>query len=102
MYPQVGDVGLSETVADLSDQDKIRLRGRGTPGWYAPVSIKEYLSCVETSNLRQEQFTERWDFRDWNRSGMAGEFSSATNVWGMGVVMVSEPLFNVFDFKHAI
>lgn len=38
----------------------------------------------------QEQFTERWNYKDWNTPGpnyVAGNYGAATNVWQVGLCM---------------
>ncbi|PBP16585.1 hypothetical protein BUE80_DR012414 [Diplocarpon rosae] len=53
------------------DQQKLDIRdGTGTEDYFPP-----------------EQFSETWNASDWRSTGIAGEFSSATNVWGIGVIM---------------
>ncbi|CAL3973700.1 unnamed protein product [Diplocarpon coronariae] len=45
-------------------------RSRGTPTYYAP-----------------EQFTPRWNYADYAASPVCGRYGTATNVWGIGVIM---------------
>lgn len=67
----VGDFGLAaHQPADRAIREDIEtLRGHGTPGHYTP-----------------EQFTEAWDFDDWETSH-AGDYSSHTNLWQMAGIM---------------
>ncbi|KAJ5037200.1 uncharacterized protein L3040_007380 [Drepanopeziza brunnea f. sp. 'multigermtubi'] len=46
------------------------LRAKGTDGYYAP-----------------EQFSARWNNADYAASPVCGQYSSATNIWGVGVIM---------------
>ncbi|CZT00503.1 uncharacterized protein RAG0_08522 [Rhynchosporium agropyri] len=46
------------------------MRLQGTRGYYAP-----------------EQFTPRWDSKDFRTSPVCGKYGTATNVWGIGVIM---------------
>lgn len=46
----------------------------------------------------QEQFTERWDYQDWNTSPIAGAFSDKSNIWAIGFVMYRLITFESTDF----
>ncbi|KAI6710476.1 hypothetical protein JHW43_006981 [Diplocarpon mali] len=62
---------LDPTVQGAAlDQQKLAMRETGTPDYYPP-----------------EQFSETWNASDWRVTGIAGEFSTATNVWGLGAIM---------------
>ncbi|KAG9232504.1 kinase-like domain-containing protein [Amylocarpus encephaloides] len=36
-----------------------------------------------------EQFTEQWDYRNWNTAGVAGVYGVKSNVWHIGHIMFS-------------
>ncbi|KAL2060035.1 hypothetical protein VTL71DRAFT_9857 [Oculimacula yallundae] len=78
---KIGDFGFAETFdsnpnnvapSDIFAEDFDR-RLSGTARFYAP-----------------EQFTRRWDFNDFmtSPSPVCGKYGTATNVWGIGVIMM--------------
>ncbi|KAH7389108.1 kinase-like domain-containing protein [Cadophora sp. MPI-SDFR-AT-0126] len=55
----------------------IRLRRRGTEGYYCP-----------------EQFSPRWNYADYQTSSLCAKFGRKTNVWGAGQIMYELACFD--------
>ncbi|KAH9216257.1 kinase-like domain-containing protein [Leptodontidium sp. 2 PMI_412] len=72
---KLGDFGFAEYI-DSTDESpdallfNQSLRGRGTPGYLPP-----------------EQFTDRWDYTDWQSSGIAGIFGPWSMIWSAAAIM---------------
>lgn len=67
----MADWGTAQTFDELSlPIENHEVRRTGTDGYYVP-----------------EQFTKRWDYKDWNTSSVAGLYTSKSNIWGVGAVM---------------
>ncbi|KAE9368345.1 kinase-like protein [Stipitochalara longipes BDJ] len=65
------DFGLTlNRKQNWTKSEKAQLRRRGTHRFFAP-----------------EQFTARWDYLNWNAGGVAGEYGTKTNVWGIGCII---------------
>ncbi|RDL42436.1 uncharacterized protein BP5553_02415 [Venustampulla echinocandica] len=70
---KVSDFGCSEAVPPKDKQTprwKYGLRRPGTAGYHPP-----------------EQSTKRWEYLDWETSGVAGNYGPHTNVWAIGLIM---------------
>ncbi|KAH9216251.1 kinase-like domain-containing protein [Leptodontidium sp. 2 PMI_412] len=87
---KLSDFGLaSEYEEDLGPQEadaiNEELRECGSPGYFSP-----------------EQFTPRWNFENWRETEIAGVFGSATNIWGIGAIILvcldPDPPNHLFPF----
>lgn len=102
---KLGDFGLSfyqdhygdARSRNLEPDVEQDLKKRGTEGYLTPVRFISLQAWLVNGlpyvlmNLK-EQFTDKWavqedDEEAWRATGIAGNYTSAMNIWGLGCVM---------------
>ncbi|KAG9231903.1 kinase-like domain-containing protein [Amylocarpus encephaloides] len=72
-WTPMADPGVAWAWIEKRNQNpqwQFKMRQNGTPGYHTP-----------------EQVSEKWDFKDWNETGVAGQYGPNTNVWSVGWLM---------------
>jgi hypothetical protein len=75
---QIGDFGLAENFDENAQADwgkRQSLRRTGTKGFFAPVRLFPPFQDSKTEFLPtvQEQFSNTWEKRDYQNTGIAGQ-----------------------------
>ncbi|KAL2060033.1 hypothetical protein VTL71DRAFT_9855 [Oculimacula yallundae] len=84
---KVGDFGLSGRLRRLNHN----VPGVPGPGWTGNVTFSAMHRNMRETGSRKyyppEQFSPRWNYRDYATSTVCGKYGPWTNIWQMGAIM---------------
>ncbi|KAH9216262.1 hypothetical protein DL95DRAFT_122624 [Leptodontidium sp. 2 PMI_412] len=93
---KIGDFGLARNTLRVGHNVPVALGGAGWLGGSSYVTNNGQLRTVGTPGWYvPEQFTPRWNYRDYRASSLCAKFGSWTNVWQLGAIMYS--MASIYD-----